>query len=217
MTRKLVALLALILCLTPGLATAAVGADTFVAEAEGTGNAVLSFFGQEVTADVRASVTLSGILTVGGVGISFAAATTAVGSGIGNMDTLAVDAWVAVRGQGKTESGAVVTLEGGISVDSLDPATSSTGGEGTGHFYLLIATPDGNWIVEGEAAGNATGAFVVPDDPNTMEVEGTGSFSLSGVPHAWNPSQATTLPDWPAKLLAELVRQAALSATQAPK
>jgi hypothetical protein len=108
-------------------------------------------------------------------------------------------------------------LEGGISVDVLDPATSSSSGQGTGRFFLLITTPDGRWMVEGEAIGSATGAFVVPADPNTMELDGAGSFSLSGTPQPWMPTPGTALPDWPAKLLAELARQAALAAAAPPQ
>ncbi len=217
MTKRLLAGLVLTICSIYGVAAAA-APDEFIAEAEGTGKAVLWFFGQEVTADVRARVALSGTLRVNGATMSFAAEALAVGSGSGNTNTLAVDAWVAVRGEGKTESGAPITLEGGISVDALAPATASTSGQGTGRFLLLITTPDGRWIVEGEAAGSATGAFAVPADPNTMELDGAGSFSLSGKPQPWAPAPGTALPaDWPAKLLAELVRQAALTAGGPPR
>lgn len=215
MTKRFLVGLVLMICSIHGVAAAA-APDMFTAEAEGSGKAVLWFFGQEVTADVRATVALSGTLLVNGATISFAAQTLAVGSGRGNMNTLAVDAWVALRGEGKTESGAPVTVAGGISVDALDPATSSTSGQGSGRFFLLITTPDGRWIVEGEAVGGATGAFVVPTDPKTMELDGTGSFSLSGKPQPWTPAPGTALPDWPATLLAELARQAALAATDKP-
>lgn len=215
MTKRLLVGLVLTICSIYTVAAAA-APDTFTAEAAGTGKAVLWFFGQEVTADVRATVALSGTLVVNGATILFAAQTLAVGSGKGNMDTLAVDAWVAVRGEGKTESGAPVILEGGISVDALDAATSSTSGQGTGRFFLLITTSGERWIVEGEAVGSATGAFVVPADPKTMELDGAGSFSLSGKPQPWTPAPGTALPDWPATLLAELARQAALAAAGQP-
>jgi hypothetical protein len=209
-------------CVACGLAAtaAAVGganADSFRAEAEGTGTAVLHFLGQDVTADVRAKITLSGTLIVDGVPMSFTVVADANGSGSGNLDTLAVDAWVAVAGQGTTESGVSVTIQGGISVDALDPATTSAGGQGSGHFYFLIATPDGRWAVEGDAVGSASGDFVVPDDPSTMKVAGTGSFALSGDLRPWNPAESGTLPAWPAKLLEELARQAANASKEAGK
>ncbi|MCX6100981.1 MAG: hypothetical protein NTV92_06125, partial [Candidatus Bipolaricaulota bacterium] len=113
------------------------------------------------------------------------------------------------NGHGKTESGLPLTITGGISVDALDPATMSTSGQGRGHFYFLIAAPDGRWIVEGDAVGGASGSFVVPDDPLTMQMTGSWSFALSGEPRAWTPAENVAFPDWPARLLAELERQTA--------
>lgn len=217
MTKRLLAAVILALSSFHMYALGGTVADAFAAEAEGTGKAILWFLGQEVTADVRAEITLAGTLVIAGTTLPFVVEAVAVGSGSGNMNTLAVDAWVAVRGEGRTEAGSLVAVEGGISVDALDPATSSTSGRGSGRFYLLITTPDGRWIVEGEAVGSATGSFVVPQDPNTMELEGAGSFTLSGELRPWTPGQATSLPDWPTKLLAELARQAALAASQPAK
>ncbi len=216
-----VALLAAI-CSTCGLAAtgaaaAGTGADSFHADAEATGTVVLSFLGQEVTADVRADVTLSGTLVVGGVATPFSVTAKATGSGTGNLNSLTVDAWVAFDGQGTTESGLPLTITGGMSVDALDPATTSTSGQGRGHFYFLIAAPDGRWIVEGDAVGGASGSFVVPDDPLTMQMTGSGSFALSGEPRPWTPAGNVAFPDWPARLLAELERQLAAAEDKSAK
>jgi hypothetical protein len=192
-----------------GAAAAGTGADSFYADAGATGTVVLWFLGQEVTADVRADVTISGTLLVNGVATSFSVTANAAGSGTGNLNSLTVDAWVIFDGQGKTESELPLTITGGMSVDALDPATTSTSGQGRGHFYFLIAAPDGRWIVEGDAVGGASGSFVVPDDPLTMQMTGFGSFTLSGEPRAWTPAENVAFPDWPTRLLAELERQLA--------
>ena len=81
-----------------GAAAAGTGVDSFHVDAEATGTVVLSFLGQEVTADVRADVTLSGTLVVGGVATPFSVTAEATGSGTGNLSTLTVDAWVAFNG-----------------------------------------------------------------------------------------------------------------------
>lgn len=217
MRSPLARVLCLVFCTACGIAAggtaagaAAPAVDSFQATAEATGTVVLWFLGQAVTADVRADITISGVLAVGGVSTPFSMKVGAIGSGTGNMNTLAVDAWVAIDGQGKTEAGAAFGIRGGISVDALDPATTSTGGQGGGHFYFLITTPDGRWVVEGDAVGNATGSFVVPDDPSSMQMTGAGSFALSGEPRPWSSADHAALPEWPAKLLAELEREAAL-------
>lgn len=204
------------LWLTVGLALCmaahAAADDGLTAEAEGTGRAVLGFLGPEVSVDVRARVTLSGVLTVGDIAVRFSAEANAVGSGKGNSSTLEAAGWVALRGEGTTEAGAALTLTGGISVDALAPGASSTGGEGTGRFYLLLSTATDRWVIEGEARGSATGAFVPPADPHTMEVAGEGAFTLSGEARPWSALPGADLPAWPAMLLAELAREAALAA-----
>jgi hypothetical protein len=202
-------LLLVVICSTCGSA-----ADSFHAEAEATGTIVLWFAGQSVTVDLRAEVTLSGSLLQTDASTAFTATARATGAGTANLDTLAVDVWIAVTGQGETESGAAIAIRGGFALTALDAATmTSASGQGSGHLYLLITTPDGCWVLEGEAAGGISGSFVVPDDPYSMQVAATGSFILDGEPQVWNSMESGALPEWPAELVAELARQAALQAT----
>ena len=191
-------------------------ADSFQAEATATGTVVLWFQGQEATANVRADVTVSGVLILGGISTPFSVTARATGSGKGNTNTLDVDAWVALSGQGKTASGSSISVQGGISVNALDSTTTSAGGKGTGRFYLVITTDSGQWAVEGDATGSASGSFVVPDDPYSMQMTGTGAFTLVGEPHAWSSSGTAAHPDWPTLLLAELERLAAAIAADNP-
>ncbi len=183
-------------------------ADTLRADADAAGTVVLWFLGQDVTADVRVDVTLSGTLLLGGVATPFAVTGHATGSGTGNLGTLAVEAMIVFTAEGKTESGTPLTIQGGIFVDGLDAAvTTSTSGQGHGRFYFLITTAGGRWTVEGDATGSASGNFVVPDDPLSMQMIGAGTFKLAGELRPWSPSAGTVYPEWPAKLLAELERQ----------
>ena len=185
-------------------------ADTFRAAADAAGTVVLWFLGQEVTADVRADVTLSGTLLLDGVATPFTVSGRATGSGAGNLNTLAADAMIVFTAEGKTESGTPLAIQGGISVDGLDAATTtSTSGQGHGRFYFLITMAGGRWTVEGDATGTVSGSFVVPDDPVSMQMTGAGTFTLSGEVRPWSPSAGAVYPEWPAKLLAELERQSA--------
>jgi hypothetical protein len=205
MRKALMAALLLALGSSCGLA-----ADTFRADASATGTVVLWFLGQDVTADVRADVTFSGTLLLGEVATPFAVTGRATGSGTSNLNTLAVEAMIVFTAEGKTESGTPLTIQGGIFVDGLDAAaTTSTSGQGHGRFYFLITTAGGCWTVEGDATGSASGNFVVPDDPLSMQMIGAGTFKLSGELRPWSPSAGTVYPEWPAKLLAELERQSA--------
>ncbi len=199
------------------LAAHAAAEEGLTAEAVGTGRAVLEFLGPEVSVDVRARMTLSGVLTLGGTVLRFSVDAHAVGSGKGNSSTLEAEGWVALRGEGATEAGAALTLAGGISVDALAPGTSTAGGEGTGRFYILLSTAASRWMIEGEARGSATGAFVPPAAPHTMEVAGEGAFTLIGEVRPWSPAPGANLPAWPAPLLAELARVAELAAAESVK
>ena len=201
-----------LLCLFLAATVAAPGfaAASFTADADATGVVVLWFAGQEVTAEVRAQFTLSGTLVLEGVGTAFSVTARASGPGSGNLDTLAVEAWVAVDGAGMTDAGDAVTLRGGIAITSLDAAsTTSTSGRGSGAFYFLLTTTAGTWAIEGEAVGEASGSFVVPDDPHSMQLSGAGSFVLAGEPRVWATSENAPFPQWPGALLAALERQAA--------
>ena len=204
MRKALIATLLLALGSFCGLA-----ADTFHADADATGTVVLWFLGQDVTADVRADVTLSGTLLLDGVATPFTVSGRATGSGAGNLNTLAADAMIVFTAEGKTESWPPLTIQGGISVDGLDAATTSTSGQGHGRFYFLITMAGSRWTVEGDATGSASGTFVVPDDPLSMQMAGVGTFTLSGEVRPWSPPAGTVYPEWPAKLLAEFERQSA--------
>lgn len=194
-----------VLILLCAFATAAAANDSFRALGTADGSAVLWFAGDSVTASIDATVFAEGVLTLAGVDREFSASGRAIGSGEGNLSTLAVDAWAAFTAEGITAEGERVTLRGGISVDGLDAAaTSSTGGKGWGRFYLVITVGSEVWISEGDAMGEAAGGFVVPDDPHTMQLAGSGSFTFAGDLSPWTPPAEGVDPDWPDALLAQL-------------
>lgn len=194
-----------VLVLLCAVATAAVANDSFQALGTADGSAVLWFAGDNVTASIDATVLAEGVLTLAGVDRAFSASGRAIGSGGGNLSTLAVNAWAAFTADGTTADGVRVTLRGGISVDGLDAAaTGSTGGKGWGRFYLVITVGTEVWICEGEAIGEAGGGFVVPDDPHTMQLAGSGSFTLAGDLSPWAPPAEGADPDWPDDLLTQL-------------
>jgi hypothetical protein len=213
-------------------------ADVFHATAEATGSVVLWITDRAATADIRASVTLSGTLVAGKSSTDFSVEAVArgtqntrvsehaewwvsidrlAGSGTASLDTPPADAWIALVGRGTTESGGILTILGGLSIAALDEASksvsaldaatlSSTSSQGNGRFHLLITTPEGSWVVEGDVSGTASGIFVVPSDPDSMELAGWGVFHLMGEPRVWEPTRSDALPNWPDQLLAELQR-----------
>ena len=90
-------------------------------------------------------------------------------------------------------------------------------GSGTGLFFFVFALPDCLLYVRGDAEGTGTGTFVPPEDPLTMQIEGTGTFVFQGEVLAEKVASELDLEEalllqlpwdlstWPEELLAQLV------------
>ena len=151
------------------------------AEGEATGDAVLWFLGNDITAEFSGTVSFTGSLLMDDRSIEFSAGGTASGSGSGDMVTLAVEAWIFFVGTGTTSDDEPLTLRGGLTINSIAADLTGTSvGTATGSFHATALTPTLNLRVSGEAEGAASGAFVAPDDPTTMQVQGTAVFTLHG-------------------------------------
>ena len=200
-----------------GWACGALG-NTVEAEGEATGQAVVWFLGDDVTAEFEGDLAFSGRLTLEDRVIDFSVTGTATGNGSGKLSTLAVKAWVFFEGTGTTSEDEQITLRGGLTIDSLDADINGAAlGSATGSFHATAVTPTMNLRVSGQATGSAAGGFVAPDDPTTMQVEGTATFTLEGIAldttadatggkatpavNALVPSQE----DWPEELLSRLL------------
>ena len=200
-----------------GWACVALG-NTVESEGEATGQAVLWFLGDDVTAEFEGDVAFSGQLTLEDRVIGFTVTGTATGNGSGKLSTLAVKAWVFFEGTGTTSEDEQITLRGGLTIDSLDADINGAAlGSATGSFHATAITPTMNLRVSGHAAGSAAGGFVAPDDPTTMQVAGTATFTLEGfaldtsVDTAGSeaaPAENALVPtqeDWPEELLTRLL------------
>jgi len=199
-----------------GIAGSAQG--TFEADGTGTGSAVLWFAGTKVTAELAGDVSFAGSMILDGEAVAFQVTGTAEAAGVGDSAALALDAWIAVSAEGTTDDGTPIALRGGISISSADADLSGTAvGSAEGLFFFTITYADAEYEASGVAEGTATGAFVVPDDPMTMQVEGTALFSLSGDVSPLHVADEgagldleAKLPweagSWPGDILAELYR-----------
>ena len=197
-----------------GWACVALG-DTVEAGGEATGQAVLWFLGNDVTAEFEGDVTFTGHLMLEDRVIDFSVTGTASGSGSGDLSTLAVKAWVFFEGTGTTSEDETITLRGGLTINSLDLDMNGAAlGSATGSFHATAVTQSLDLRVSGRAAGSAAGGFVAPDDPNTMQVEGTATFTLEGTAvdtlgsddgSAPEIEMTPTQDEWPEELLARLL------------
>ncbi len=145
-----------------------------------SGTIILWFAGTNVTAQVNADVALSGTLSVNDVNTAFTAKGTANGSGVCDMNTLAVSAWVTFLAHGTLATDEPITLRGGIELATGGVALSSeTAGSGAGTLYVAVTVSNATEYLIGTVTGSASGGFVPPDDPTTMQMTGTGSLSLA--------------------------------------
>ncbi len=200
-------------------------ADSMDAEGTGLGNAVLYFSGTSATGTFTSTFNLTGQLNLDGIPIAFSASGWARGSGSGDTVTMDIDAQATFAASGSTETGESISVQGGLTLSGLTAETTDSSGSGTGTFIATVFIGDKTYRVQGDAEGAATGTFVIPEDPYSMELAGDATFSLSGdmtiiasaedsAPPADDGEQADAsiiefLPwdtqTWPADLLAELL------------
>jgi len=151
------------------------------ATGEADGKTVLWFTGAQVTVQVESAFAVAGSLDLEGDRVAFTAAGTAWGEGAGDSATLQLDLWLLFDAAGETERGVPIRLRGGMAGSSrdTDPAVGEIG-SASGPFFLLVLHGTETYRALGTANGSASGAFVVPDDPLTMQMEGIASYTLRG-------------------------------------
>jgi hypothetical protein len=155
--------------------------ETLDATGAASGDIVLGFNPLSVSAQIAARIEISGCIKRDGDALVFTVEGEATGSGRGSLADLSVAAWIAIDAQGTTETGEIVHVRGGIEITQLDGILADTAqGSGLGRFYLLFDIAGTNWVTNGSADGLASGQFVVPDDPSTMQAQGDASFSFEG-------------------------------------
>jgi len=198
------------------LSGAAFAQSTIDATGEADGKTVLWFAGTHVTALIESGFSVDGSLDIDGQTVEFTATGTATGEGEGDSSALTLDVWLLFDATGETAEGVPIVLRGGMAGSSDDAdLASSAFGSASGPFFFLIRLGPRTYSALGTAEGSAAGAFVVPDDPLTMQMEGVGSYSLLGellprdsVPDAahdvepdlpWDPAS------WPAELYDNLI------------
>ena len=158
----------------------AVFADTMDGQGTAVGNAVLWFSGTSASATFEGTFALTGQLILADEVIPFSASGWARGAGSGDTATLDVEAWATFAASGSTESGDEIAVQGGLTLSSLSAGDSGSSGSGTGSFFATVFIGDQQYYVQGSAEGSATGDFVIPKDPLSMELAGDGVFNLSG-------------------------------------
>ncbi len=143
-------------------------------------SAVLWFAGTNVTAQVSGNLTLTGELVVGGTESAFKAKGSLSGAASGDSNTMIGSGWATFVARGTLATGEEISMRGAIdlSTDDID-LSSDTAGNGTGSLYVVLSLPDRTLRMRGSATGMAGGAFVPPDDPNTMQLDGKGSFTFT--------------------------------------
>ncbi len=151
-------------------------------------SAVLWFSGTDVTAQVSGTINLKGSLAIGDTVKAFNAQGTLNGKARGNSETLIGSGWATFTARGTLASGEpsgeasgeAIVLHGAInlSTDDID-LSSDTAGSAKGSLYVVVTLPDQSLRMRGNVSGTASGGFVKPDDPHTMRLDGTGSFTFA--------------------------------------
>jgi hypothetical protein len=160
----------------------AYGEATLSGSGDFSGRAVLSFLGTSVTATFSGKISLSGTLTDCGETIPFTSSGTIGGTAAGDSETLAGTAWATLIAHGTLQTGEAIDIRGGFTIDSKDLSSiSGTAGAGTGNCCLVIHTRGTILKLTGQIEGSASGSFVAPEDPHTMEVAGSGTMRFEAI------------------------------------
>jgi len=144
-------------------------------------SAVLWFSGTDVTAQLSGDLSLNGDLTIGATQATFSAEGTLNGEASGDSNTLMGSGWATFSARGTLASGEAsgeaIMLHGAIKISADDVELSTdAAGSGTGSLYIVLTLPDQTLRLRGTVTGTASGGFGIPDDPQTMQLDATGSF-----------------------------------------
>jgi len=183
-----------------------------------TETAILWFAGTSVTTEIHGDFALSGSLTIEDEAIPFATCGEINGFGEGDTATFTGVMWAIFTAAGTLGNGEEVEIRGGLIVDGGDfLLATEAAGEGTGTFYMMILLTDARIEVAGTVYGSASGSFVPPDDPYTMQldVSGTMRFEATSTMHSLSniPIDLGTLQErlpwdldmWPEDLFSRLL------------
>lgn len=151
------------------------------AEGVATGKTVLRFYGTQVAALIESDVSIDGSLEIEGRSVPFTALGTAFGEGIGDSASMTLDVWIIIEATGVTDDGEPISIRGGMAGSSEDTDLSSGAvGLAAGPFFFVVTLGTDSYRALGTAEGSATGVFVVPDEPLTMQMEGISTYALVG-------------------------------------
>jgi len=155
-------------------------ANSIDTQGTASGNAVLYFSGTSATGTFTSTLVLTGQFTLDDVVIAYSASGWARGSGSGDTATMDIDAQATFAAIGSTEAGEPISVQGGFTLSGLTADDAGSSGSGTGYFFATVFIGDHIYRAQGAAGGSASGAFVIPEDPYSMELAGDAAFSLSG-------------------------------------
>ena len=146
-------------------------------------SAVLWFSGTDVTAQISGPISLMGDLMIGDTKTALHAEGTLDGEAIGDSNTLMGSGWATFSARGTLASGdasgEAIMLHGAIKISADDVQLSTdTAGSGTGSLYMVLTLPDQTLRLRGKVTGTAGGGLGIPDDPQTMQLDATGSFAF---------------------------------------
>lgn len=158
----------------------AAAADSLEGQGTAAGNAVLWFSGTSATGTFDGTFALSGQLILADGILPFSTSGWARGAGSGDTATMDIEAWATFAARGMTEAGEEIIVQGGLTLSGLTAGASGSSGSGTGDFVATIFIGGQQYTAQGSADGSATGDFVIPADPLSMELAGEGVFALTG-------------------------------------
>lgn len=160
--------------------TAGAAGTRIEASGRGDGTTVLHFSGPITTATLTATLAMKGSWAEEAA-LPFQVQGSLDAIGESELSTLKGNLWGTLSAFGTMADGRALELRGGLFVASQDAKIDLSGTSTfSGRFYLSIRLGGVPYEATGTFQGLAVGVYVVPDDPMTMQLDGTAELALSG-------------------------------------
>lgn len=157
-------------------------AQAFSADIVGTGTLVAWLSGLELVASIAGGVQVVGEAELGGESVSFSVDGTLHGFGVRGIVTLISEGWIGYVASGLAAGDEPIEIRGLLYVwrKSLIPLQAGDVLVGTQHAVIVFRGEAHSF--SGEFSGTVEGALEPAETPGTIQLGGTGTVHLDGMP-----------------------------------
>ena len=177
---RLAAIVAVLCIVTPSLG--AVHAQSFFADAVGTGKLVAWLSGLDFEASIEGEILLTGQVLLGEETLTFSTEGAARGFGVRGIVTLISEGWIGFATNGHTVGDEPIELRGLVHAQRKSLIPLQAGDVFVGVQYVVVVFRGASHSFCGEFSGSVEGELEPSETPGTIQLGGTAIIRLEGEP-----------------------------------